>query len=116
MPRKNGPEFIAVAVKAWLAKSGVATLYSEPGSPWENAYGEALDSRLTDEVLDREGFSSLREARVLPEGHRRCSPRRAGSPGKWSGPGSPVRCNRYSHTPWTNDRGQVRGRSLRVRS
>jgi transposase InsO family protein len=67
----NGPEFIAEAVKQWLAESGVATLYIEPGSPWENAYSESFNSRLADEVLDREVFSSLREAQVLLEGHRR---------------------------------------------
>ena len=37
----NGPEFIAVAIKRWLAASGVETLYIEPGALWENAY---LDS------------------------------------------------------------------------
>ena len=44
----NGPEFIAKAVKAWLAASGVKTLYIEPGSPWENAYVESFNSRLED--------------------------------------------------------------------
>ena len=34
----NGPEFIAEALKEWLALSGVKTLYIEPGAPWENAY------------------------------------------------------------------------------
>jgi len=34
----NGPEFIAEAIKRWLAASGVETLYIEPGVPWENAY------------------------------------------------------------------------------
>jgi putative transposase len=29
----NGPEFIAGAVKKWLAESGADTLYIEPGSP-----------------------------------------------------------------------------------
>jgi putative transposase len=33
----NGPEFMAKAVKRWLASSGVETLYIEPGAPWENA-------------------------------------------------------------------------------
>jgi putative transposase len=33
----NGPEFIAKAVKPWLASSGVETLYIEPGAPWETA-------------------------------------------------------------------------------
>ena len=32
----NGPEFTAQAVRAWLSKLGVKTLFIEPGSPWEN--------------------------------------------------------------------------------
>jgi putative transposase len=67
----NGPEFIAAAVRGWLAASGVGTLYIEPGSPWENAYSESFNSRLTDELLDREVFASLREAQVLLEEYRR---------------------------------------------
>ena len=31
----HGPEFIAQAVKDWLLKSKVGTLYIEPGSPWQ---------------------------------------------------------------------------------
>jgi putative transposase len=67
----NGPEFIADAVKQWLAQEGTATLYIEPGSPWENAYSESFNSRLRDELLDGELFSSLKEAEVLLEQHRR---------------------------------------------
>ncbi len=48
----NGPEFIAEALKRWLAVSGVGTLYIEPGSPWENAYSETFISRLRDELLN----------------------------------------------------------------
>jgi transposase InsO family protein len=66
----NGPEFIADAVKRWLASSGVKTLYIEPGSPWENAYSESFNSRFRDELLDRETFTSLTEAQVLVERHR----------------------------------------------
>ena len=40
----NGPEFIAEAIKGWLAASGVETLYIEPGAPWENAYSETLSA------------------------------------------------------------------------
>ena len=61
----NGPEFIAAAVKEWLASLGVATLYIEPGSPWENAFAESFNSRFRDELLDRELFTSLVEAKVL---------------------------------------------------
>ena len=64
----NGPEFIANAVKAWLAASNIGTDYIEPGSPWENAYSESFNSRFRDELLDRELFSSLLEAKVLVEG------------------------------------------------
>ena len=61
----NGPEFVAAAVKRWLAVSGVGTLYVEPGSPWENAYSETFVSRLRDELLNREVFANLKEAQVL---------------------------------------------------
>lgn len=66
----NGPEFIAGAVKSWLTQSGVATLYIEPGSPWQNAYSESFNSRFRDELLDREVFNSLTEAQVLVEAYR----------------------------------------------
>jgi transposase InsO family protein len=66
----NGPEFIAKAVRDWLARSGVKTLYIEPGSPWENAYSESFNSRLRDECLDRELFESLPEAKVIVEDYR----------------------------------------------
>lgn len=69
MPRHirsdNGPEFIAKAIRQWLARSGVQTLYISPGAPWENAYTESFISRLSDELLDREEFCNLPEAKVL---------------------------------------------------
>ena len=66
----NGPEFIAQAVKRWLAASGVETLYIEPGAPWENAYSETFISRMRDELLHREEFANLKEAKVLAEDYR----------------------------------------------
>ncbi len=66
----NGPEFIAEAVRQWLKQSGAATLYIEPGSPWENAYSESFNGRLEDELLNREAFATLKEAKVLVEDHR----------------------------------------------
>jgi putative transposase len=66
----NGPEFIAEAVKRWLAASDVGTLYIEPGAPWENAYSETFISRLRDELLNREVFANLKEAKVLAEDYR----------------------------------------------
>jgi transposase InsO family protein len=67
----NGPEFIAQALKEWLAISGVKTLYIEPGSPWENAYSETFISRLRDELLERELFANLKEAQILLEDYRK---------------------------------------------
>ncbi len=66
----NGPEFIAKAIKRWLEVSGVKTLYIEPGSPWENAYSETFISRFSDELLKREVFADLLEAKVLVEDYR----------------------------------------------
>ncbi len=66
----NGPEFIAEAIKRWLAASGVETLYVEPGAPWENAYSETFISRLRDELLNREVFANLKEAQVLTGDYR----------------------------------------------
>ncbi len=42
----NGPEFTAHAVREWLQKVGVKTLFIEPGSPWGNGYGENDDAEL----------------------------------------------------------------------
>jgi putative transposase len=61
----NGPEFTAQVVREWLEKVGVKTLFIEPGSPWENGYVESFNGKLRDELLDREIFYSLSEAKVL---------------------------------------------------
>ena len=67
----NGPEFAAKAVRQWLGRLGVKTLFIEPGSPWENGYCESCNSKLRDELLNGEIFTSLREAEVLIESWRR---------------------------------------------
>jgi len=67
----NGPEFIAKGIREWLGKVGVGTLYIEPGSPWENGYGESFNGKLRDELLAREIFDTLLEAKVLVERWRR---------------------------------------------
>ena len=63
----NGPEFIALTLRKWIADVGTKTAYIEPGSPWENGYCESFNSKLRDELLNLEVFSSLREAEVLIE-------------------------------------------------
>lgn len=67
----NGPEFIAQALRDWIAAVGSQTAYIEPGSPWENGYCESFNSKLRDELLNGEIFYSLAEAQVLIEAWRR---------------------------------------------
>lgn len=66
----NGPEFIALAVREWIARRGFKTLYIAPGAPWENAYSESFNSRFRDEFLNRESFASVLEAKVLGREYR----------------------------------------------
>ncbi len=63
----NGPEFIAIALREWLTRLNVKTLYIEPGSPWENGYVESFNSKLRDEFLNGEILYTLKEAQILIE-------------------------------------------------
>jgi transposase InsO family protein len=67
----NGSEFTAQPVRDWLRDLGVKTLFIEPGSPWENGYNESFNGTLGEEVLKREIFFTVREAKVLIEQWRR---------------------------------------------
>jgi transposase InsO family protein len=67
----NGSEFTARAIRKWLNSLGVKTLFIEPGSPWENGYIESFNGKLRDELLNREIFITLTEAKVLIEQWRR---------------------------------------------
>jgi len=66
----NGPEFIAQALRDWLAAVGSKTAYIMPGSPWgktvkkslqwsdfkSNGYCESFNSKLRDKLLNGEIF------------------------------------------------------------
>jgi len=67
----NGPEFVAKAVRSWLSELGVATLFIEPASPWENGYIESFNGKLRDELLNGDLFYTLREAQILIANWRR---------------------------------------------
>lgn len=67
----NGPEFVAQALRDWIAAVGAKTAYIEPGSPWENGYCESFNGKLRDELLNGEVFYMLEEARVVIEAWRR---------------------------------------------
>ena len=66
----NGPEFTATAIRKWIADVGCQTLFIEPGSPWENGFNESFNGKLQDELLKREIFNTLLEAKVLIEDWR----------------------------------------------
>lgn len=61
----NGSEFIAIDLQKWLKEQHVKTHYIDPGSPWQNGYGESFNSIFRDDCLNRWEFYSVREARVI---------------------------------------------------
>ena len=67
----NGPEFVARAVNDWCRFNSAASLFIDPGSPWQNAWIESFNGRLRDELLNGWRFDSLLEARVIIEDWRR---------------------------------------------
>ena len=50
---------------------GSKTFFITLGSPWENGYNESFNGKLRDELLNREIFDSLFEAKVLVERWRK---------------------------------------------
>ena len=54
----NGPELTAAVLREWCRLGATGTAYIEPGSPWQNPYVESFNSRLRDELLDVEVFTS----------------------------------------------------------
>ena len=67
----NGPEFTSRAVRGWLSDIGVKAMFIEPGSPWKNGYIESFNGKFRDELLNREVFSTLTEARIPIEWWRK---------------------------------------------
>jgi len=61
----NGPEFVSHAIRDWLKRLGIQTLYIAPGSPWENGFAESFHSKLVDEFLTQEEFDTLTTAQKL---------------------------------------------------
>jgi putative transposase len=54
-------------VREWLRRVGAKALSIGPGSPWKNGYVESFNGTLRDELLVREMFDTLLEAKVLIE-------------------------------------------------
>ena len=66
----NGPEFIAQALQQWLGDKVIATFYIEPGSPWQNAYGESFNGKFRDECLNMELFLNRNQAHGIIQNFR----------------------------------------------
>lgn len=67
----NGSEFIAKHLREWLSEMEVAPMYIMPGSPWENGYVESFNGTMANELLNREVFDTLYEAKVLLQRDRK---------------------------------------------
>jgi len=66
----NGPEFIAQVLQLWLVDQGIGTFYIEPGSPWQNAYGESFNGKFRDECLSMELFLNRTQAHRIIDNFR----------------------------------------------
>ena len=60
----NGPELVSQALQHFCdGKVGLS--YIPPGTPWNNGYIESFNNRLRKECLNRNHWTTLREARVV---------------------------------------------------
>jgi len=66
----NGAEFVALALRNWLAEHAIEPLYIDPGCPWQNGKDERFNGTVRDECLNRQLFGSLVEARIRLEAFR----------------------------------------------
>jgi putative transposase len=57
-------------VSDWCRFNSAASLFIDPGSPWQNAWIESFNGRLRDELLNAWRFDSRLEARVFIEDWR----------------------------------------------
>ena len=67
----NEGEFISRAVHDLLAQMGSDIIHIEPGSPWQNGFGESFHAQLRREPLNRELFESVQDARQATDRFRR---------------------------------------------
>jgi transposase InsO family protein len=83
----TGPEYLDKELQRWLERADVRTLYIQKASPWENGYVESFNGKLRDELLNRELFLSVPEARyVLDEWRVEYNHRRPHSGLGWQTP------------------------------
>lgn len=61
----NGREFIATGLLAWLREQGVTPIHVAKASPQQNGFIERFNGSMRDELLNRESFHTLTEAKVV---------------------------------------------------
>lgn len=61
----NGTEFTAHHFKNWAQQHGIHLDFTEPGSPYQNAYIERFNRTFREDILDAHWFDSLDEAQTL---------------------------------------------------
>ena len=61
----NGTEFTSTAILAWAQDHGVDWHYIAPGKPTQNGFVESFNGTMANELLNREFFDNLHEAKVL---------------------------------------------------
>ena len=61
----DGAWFTAMAVREWLHRLDVKTLFIEPDSSGENGYNGSFNSELRDELLNGEIICTPKEAELL---------------------------------------------------
>ena len=66
----NGSEFTAQNVQSYFERHNLESLHIAPGSPWQNGYVESFNNKFRDELLNRELFYTLKEAKHLIEEFR----------------------------------------------
>jgi putative transposase len=63
----NGTEFTSQALDVWAEQRGIHLDFSRPGKPNDTAFIESFNSRLRDECLNEQWFTSLVDAQVKIE-------------------------------------------------
>ena len=83
----NGTEFTSMAILKWVQNTGIDWHYIAPGKPQQNGFIESFNGKLRDELLNRELFLGLDEARyVLDEWRNDYNHRRLHSGIGWQTP------------------------------
>jgi transposase InsO family protein len=68
--RRNGPEFVSVALLKWVVEQNIESVLIDPGKPWQNGTTESFNGKLRDECPAMEWFRNRIEAKVVVEDWR----------------------------------------------